>query len=473
MKGSASQAGLGGFQTDDPLPDLNASDAASAIARAADITLVLGRDSIIIDVAVNATELVAASPHSWIGKAMSGIVSIESRAKIDLLMADELVGLRRWRQISHPVGEAADVPVEYAVIHVWPDGTRILAGRELSGVAALQQQLIATQQSMEREYARVRSAEARYRILFHVTAEAVLIVDVVNERVIDANPAATDLFDAKASRLTSVGFTTLLQPSDRDAVQSMLASVRATGSADQARVRSAGGRAVALSAALFNQADRTYFLIRAVSEESADKPTRPASRLVDIIDRMPQSFVVCDASGRILSANAAFVELTQPARIEQLRGEPLSRWVGRTGIETGVLFASLKQNHAVRSFTTVVHDGHGGVEDVEIAAVAVRTALGEECFGLAMRVVRATPAVSFAGFDRSVEQMTQLVGRMALKDLVRDATDMIERMCIEAALRLTDNNRASAAEMLGVSRQSLYNKMRRFDMSAPGLESDA
>ncbi len=35
-------------------------------------------------------------------------------------------------------------------------------------------------------------------------------------------------------------------------------------------------------------------------------------------------------------------------------------------------------------------------------------------------------------------------------------------MCIEAALELTKNNRASAAELLGLSRQSLYSKLNRF-----------
>jgi DNA-binding NtrC family response regulator len=41
---------------------------------------------------------------------------------------------------------------------------------------------------------------------------------------------------------------------------------------------------------------------------------------------------------------------------------------------------------------------------------------------------------------------------------------MIERMCIQAALELTHNNRASAAEMLGLSRQSLYVKLHRYGM---------
>ena len=50
---------------------------------------------------------------------------------------------------------------------------------------------------------------------------------------------------------------------------------------------------------------------------------------------------------------------------------------------------------------------------------------------------------------------------MPLRDLVRETTDIIEQMCIEAALELTGDNRASAAEMLGLSRQSLYVKLRR------------
>ena len=62
---------------------------------------------------------------------------------------------------------------------------------------------------------------------------------------------------------------------------------------------------------------------------------------------------------------------------------------------------------------------------------------------------------------RSVEQLTDLVGRMSLKDIVRESTDLIERLCIEAALSYTSDNRASAAEILGLSRQSLYSKLHR------------
>ena len=52
-----------------------------------------------------------------------------------------------------------------------------------------------------------------------------------------------------------------------------------------------------------------------------------------------------------------------------------------------------------------------------------------------------------------------------MKELVRETTDVIERMCIEAALKLTGDNRATAAEMLGLSRQILYVKLRRFGLA--------
>ena len=59
---------------------------------------------------------------------------------------------------------------------------------------------------------------------------------------------------------------------------------------------------------------------------------------------------------------------------------------------------------------------------------------------------------------------TVAVVKTPLKDIVRDTTDLIEQLCIEAALELTHDNRASAAEMLGLSRQSLYVKLRRFNI---------
>ena len=460
---------LGRFQMDYPLSNFEASDAASAIARAADVALIVDHAGIVQDVAVNSDELSKAGVGRWIGQHLSDLVTVESRPKIDSLMADDATELRRWRQVNHPVVGSDDIPVEYAVIHISAD-QRILAGRELSGIAQLQQRLIAAQQSIEREYARVRGVEARYRTLFQLTSEAVLIVDAATENVVEANPAAIALLQAKSPRNGSIAFGNLLAAPDAASVEGLFATVRATGNSETASLRAASGRTIAIVVSMFNQSGKAFFLVRVRDTEDGEAAAGKPSPLVELVDRMPEGFVICDAKGEIISANAAFVELTQNVAIEQVRGEPISRWIGRTGVDTNLLLGALAKHDAVQRFATVVRDEHGGTEHVEIAAVSVMSLNGDKLYGLSLRTIRPEALSAASGLERSVEHLAGLVGSVPLKDLVREATDLIERMCIEAALRLTDDNRASAAEILGLSRQSLYNKMRRYDLLAPGTE---
>ena len=165
----------------------------------------------------------------------------------------------------------------------------------------------------------------------------------------------------------------------------------------------------------------------------------------------------------------------QLATEEQARNEPIERWLGRPGVDFSLLTAQLREHGTLRLFATQLRGEYGSNSDVEICAVSVVN--GEEpCFGFTIRDVgqRVT-------FDRqvsrdkprSVEQLTELVGRVPLKDLVRESTDMIEKLCIEAALEITGDNRASAAEILGLSRQSLYAKLRRYGLGElASTESD-
>jgi transcriptional regulator PpsR len=150
----------------------------------------------------------------------------------------------------------------------------------------------------------------------------------------------------------------------------------------------------------------------------------------------------------------------------QAQGRRLDQWLGRPGVDLAVLLNNLREYGAVRLFATVLRDEFDAENEVEVSAGAVLNG-GEPCYGFAIRGISrriAPPAATAAAprtFPKSLEQIIELIGRVSLKDLVREATDVIERLSIEAALSMTGDNRASAAEILGVSRQSLYVKMRR------------
>ena len=56
-------------------------------------------------------------------------------------------------------------------------------------------------------------------------------------------------------------------------------------------------------------------------------------------------------------------------------------------------------------------------------------------------------------------------GRTTLPKLVDEAVETVERHYIEAALDMVDGNRTAAAELLGLSRQSLYKKLARYELA--------
>jgi transcriptional regulator PpsR len=120
---------------------------------------------------------------------------------------------------------------------------------------------------------------------------------------------------------------------------------------------------------------------------------------------------------------------------------------------------------------------YGALAEVEVSAVALTDGDDKPSFGFAIRNVEkrlsAAAAPSPRELPRSVAQLTELIGRVPLRDLVRETTDVIEKLSIEAALELTGDNRASAAEMLGLSRQSLYVKLRRFGLAEHAAEGEA
>ncbi len=462
------------------LGDLDAEAAAAVIAAAADVALVIAEDGTIRDVAFGSEELAAEWQGRWVGRRWSDIVTPESRPKIEAMLAEAASqAAPRWRQVNHPAARGVDVPVIYATVRVGRAGPVVAVGRDLRAVAVLQQRLIDVQQSMERDFARLRHAETRYRLLFEVTAEPVLIVDALSQRILDANPAATQLFGQGTRRLLGRTFPEGFDAESMQAIQAMLAVARATGRTGDVRARAAdGSQEWSVSASLFRQDAQAQFLIRVVPPGGHAGVTAAPdvkTQLLKLVDAAPDGLVVTGRDGRIVAANAAFLDLAQLATEEQARGESLDRWLGRPGVDLNVLLANLKQHGVVRLFATTLRGEYGASTEIEVSAAALPNGEGSG-YGFAIRSVgRRVPAIGGGGrqLPRSVEQLTELVGRVPLKDLVRETTDVIERLCIEAALELTGDNRASAAEILGLSRQSLYVKLRRYGLGDLDAEAES
>jgi len=453
------------------LGELDADTAGRLIAAAADVTLVLDGEGVIRDLAFGSEELSKEGYQHWLGQPWALTVTVESRPKVEALLRDAGApsqSLAAWRQLNHPSPNGVDVPILYSAIRVGDQGRVVAVGRNLRAVSALQQRLVEAQQSLERDYARLRHVEARFRLLFQMSSEAILIVDALSQKIVEANPAATGLLSNGAKHVVGKIFPNDFGAEGSQAVQALLATARSSGRADDTHVRlGKNGREFLLSASLFRQDNTSHFLIRLTPAEGAVAPLpKTKLALLRALESSPDGFVLCEPDGRLIAANRAFLDLVQVASEEQARGRSLDQWFARSGVDLSVLLGNLRQHGAVRLFATTLRGELGSVSEVEISGVAVLE--GEPpCLGFTVRNIgRRLAAAPRTGRElpRSVEQLTELIGRVPLKEIVRETTDVIERLCIESALQLTGDNRASAAEMLGLSRQSLYVKLHRYGL---------
>jgi transcriptional regulator PpsR len=443
------------------LGDIDANLAAKVILSAADIALIID-NGVIKDLAVGNEELTREGCDAWRGRKWIETVTIESRPKIEDLLNGDAGKPALWRQVNHPTSHGPDIPIKYTAVRVSNDNRIVAIGRDLRGAAALQQRLLETQQELDRDYSKLREVESRYQSLFRAISEAVLIAAADTLQIEEANPACAQLMGTSVDLLRGAAFASLFDKNAQRAVESSAAKALTAGRAEAADIVLNGGRKIALMISAFRQENRARLIVRLVDDLKGTAPVRTDS--MGVIEHLPDGLVVASSDFRIIAANRAFLDLAHLPSEQQAIGNHIVQFLGRSATDLNVMIANVKNHGFARNFATVLRDRHGKTEDVEVSAVSAPRG-DTTVYGFSVRsIARRLKAGSNLGAElpNSVDRLTGLVGRVSLKEIVRESTDVMEKLCIEAALEITGDNRASAAEMLGLSRQGLYSKLRRF-----------
>jgi transcriptional regulator PpsR len=414
--------------------------------------------------------------EGWVGKNWLDVVTSESRPKIQALLQDaNETSLSRFRQINVPSPGSADLPLLCATLKIGSTGQIIALARDLREISLLQQRLVDAQQAIERDYTRLRQLETRYRVLFEMASEAVIVLDANTFKIIEANPRAADLLGDSVKKLNGRLLMDYLTKGDRIQVQSLLSKVAYTSTVADLNTSIQSGQEVYLSAAPFRNENQSLILVTLKrAGEFIDRQDSSAQSLViQALENAPDGFIVTNSAGKILTANQAFLRLIMSDKLEQILNESLDRWLERSSVDLRVMLSNLQEKGAIKLFATSIRDTFGTLHPVEISAVSVP--YPHACLGFTIREVgsrirsKIQPEESIT---RSSEELTQLVGRLPLKEIINETTDLIEQLCIKAALDLTRGNRVSASEMLGLSRQSLYIKLRKYNLSDQSKDSD-
>jgi transcriptional regulator PpsR len=453
------------------IPNLDQASTADLISRLCDFAFVISSDGEIIQTMTSPFLAPRLDLSSWKGLQFQDTLTTESVPKFEARIAQFKEGQKELRpvELNHrPTQQQTELPVRYTFHSSAEDGSKLLLGSDLRPVAEMQQQLVEAQIALENDYDARREHEIRLKVLMESSDVATVFIALNTGVISSCNSAAEvllgrsrkELMDAPfAAEFEDEGVTSLI---DRMVTAASDVSITAV-LANSAR----GGRSYRLNPTLFRGATSQMLLCKMEPEDSSLEPMdQLATHLVSFFHKGVDSIVFVNMSGQILSANEAFVSVANVTHAQTLSGRSMSDFFSRGSVDLNVILESARRNGKMRLYSTKILNEHGDERPVEISTTQIRTKLEPICV-LVMRNARRVEGISTPTSQMSEEEVNsvvELIGSQSLKDVVARSTDVVEKMCIETAIRMTSNNRVAAAEMLGLSRQSLYVKLRKYNL---------
>jgi len=452
-----------------------------------DVTLLMDADGVIRKATVSRL-MPRETVEAWVGRRWDETVAAVGGDKVRRMIEDaKAQGVSSFRQVTQLFPSGTEMPIEYTTVRLGPQGELMAVGKSLRAVAELQSRLVSTQQKLERDHWKLREVENRYKHLLEVSDEPVLVLNAATLRIVEANPAAQQLLgvgDRRREDLANRDITGDLSPQERTAFHNLLRIVRENGKAPAVVLHlGRSGRRWVTRTSLMKAEAAYHILLRLTPVGTALEPLpapEPQS-LEDLVELLPDGFVVIDQDSIIKRSNAAFRALVEVASRTQVTGQRLSRWMWRPGADIPLLISNLRRHQSVRLFSTTIHGDLGAETDVEVSAVRLAGG-GDETIALLVRDVtrRLSHRDDGSQLLSALGPLTEQIGRTSLRTLVDETTSVVEQHYVKAALDLAGGNRTAAAEMLGLSRQSLYTKLKRYNLegdraspSSPAADDDA
>lgn len=441
------------------------------IADVADLAIVISETGQVLSVIVNPNHPSFLVLEHWEGKDIRDSLAVESLPKFESRLKEFMDGngsvkpveLNHSREVSD-----WDSPVRYSFHRIAPDGGILMLGRDLRAIAEMQQQLINAQLALERDYEVQREFDTRFRVLLGSMAEPVLFISVQSGDITEANVAATALFDKSRDDLVGTPLLNCFEGRKRaDLIESLITlaiSERSDGLKIELRGKS---RIVKVVPTLFRAAGERVLLCRIIpDDDNALLADNLARNMQDLYLSGPEAIVFAAENGDVLSANDAFLDLIDVAHDINVRGRSLADYLQRGSVDLKVMTENATRAGRMRMYATKIAGQYSSPRAVEISVTKLHAGT-HSVFAFVMRDTSQSDSNRGAMLptnDESMRSVVELVGSATLKDIVAETTNVVEKMCIETAVSLTMNNRVAAAEMLGLSRQSLYVKLRKFDL---------
>lgn len=445
------------------------------ISDVADLSVVISDNGTILSVLANPAQDLVHRFDQWEGRDLRTVLTAESISKFGARLA-EFLGHRYDRrpiELNHTDGGGRwEFPISYTFHRIGPDGAILMLGRDMRPIVEMQQQLVRAQMALERDYETQREFDIRFRVVMETTREALLFVSMHTGRIGEVNQAAATLLGRGRDDLAGALLSAEIEagtPGPADLVARLAAQATTDRTVALPVQLKRTGTSARITTTLFRAAGDRLLLCRIESgAESVAQAGGLAHHLNALYLQGSEAIVFTDADGAILAANERFLDLTNSAHELNVKGRGFADFLQRGSIDLRVMKDNAARAGRMRFYATRIISDFGSPRGVEISTTAI-DAGSAQVFAYVIRdsvQADAGAGATVPTTEENARSVKELVGSATLKDIVAETTNVVERLCIETALELTGDNRVAAADMLGLSRQSLYVKLRKYDLLA-------
>ena len=212
-----------------------------------------------------------------------------------------------------------------------------------------------------------------------------------------------------------------------------------------------------VTATPFRVMDSQQLLVRVRTAEQLGSSANLGATLARLVDSASDGVAVTDVDGGVLVANPAFLKLVQASTEASVRGRSLSDWLSLPNEPFTELLSRVRRDGMTGYMPSQVLALDAIVKPVEVAATLL-SEIDPPCIGFSIRLVSdACGGISVAvePMQAAVQVLCDQVGSAALPELMRRASEVLQRNFIRMAMERAGADLNKAASMLGINRQQL------------------
>ncbi|MDA8585543.1 transcriptional regulator PpsR [Rhodobacteraceae bacterium] len=453
------------------IPVIEANVAAQIVSRVSDLALIVDASGKIVAARCNPKFMGESYISQWDGAQIQQTLTVESVSKFEKRLAMFLSGGEDVLpvELNHRAHKDFDeLPVRYSFHKLGKANDVLLLGNDLRRTAEMQQQLVAAQLALEADYEAQREQDIRLRVLMESSDVPTVFVSVSTGQIVSCNAAAELLLGKSRDHLIGESFADEFEAKGRkDVVDRMVVAATEQSEAPVVAKSIKGNQKLTLIPTLFRGTNGQMLLCKInLAKSRTATADQIQGQLTELFQQGVDAFVFVTASGQILSANEAFLKIANVTHSQSIKNKAMTDFLIRGSVDLNVMIENAKRSGGMRLYATKIVSEQGAECAVEISTTQLKAGI-DPIFAMVIRDshrVETSTTKRKQITDVDMHSVIELIGGQSLKDIVARTTDVVEKMCIETAVEMTSNNRVAAAEMLGLSRQSLYVKLRKYGL---------